>query len=60
MDQKLKEEILVFLFNIERTMKAYSFSLTSRQYIDPNSHMRNIENINRMCSELKKKVKNHE
>ena len=60
MDQKLKEEILVFLFNIERTMKAYNFSLTSREYIDPASHMRNIENINRMCSELKKKVKNHE
>jgi len=56
MDQKLKEELLAFFTNIERTMRAYNFSLTSRQYIDPNSHMRNIENINVMCLELKKKV----
>jgi hypothetical protein len=56
MDKELKEEILKFLINVERTMKAYNFSLTSRQYIDPISHMRNIENINRICAELKKKV----
>lgn len=56
MDKELKEDILKFLINVERTMKAYNFSLTSRQYIDPISHMRNIENINRLCSELKKKV----
>jgi hypothetical protein len=56
MDQKLKEELLAFFSNIERTMRAYNFSLTSREYIDPNSHMRNIEKINVMCSELKKKV----
>jgi hypothetical protein len=56
MDGKLKEELLSFFINIDRTMKAYMLSLTSRQYIDPASHMRNIENINRMCSELKKKV----
>lgn len=56
MDKELKEEILKFLTNVDRTMKSYSFSLTSRQYIDPVSHMRNIENINKLCSELKKKV----
>lgn len=56
MDQKLKEELLAFFTNIERTMRAYNFSLTSREYIDPNSHMRNIEKINVMCLELKKKV----
>jgi len=39
-------------------MKAYNYALTSPQYIDPQSHMRNIENLNRMCSELKKKVEN--
>lgn len=56
MDKELKEQLLSFFTNVERTMKAYNFSLTSRQYIDPQSHMRNIENLNRMCSELKKKV----
>lgn len=56
MDKELKQEILVLLINVERTMKAYNFALTSRQYIDPQSHMKNIENVNRMCSELKKKV----
>jgi CCR4-NOT transcriptional regulation complex NOT5 subunit len=56
MDQKLKEELLAFFTNVERTMKAYNFSLTSREYIDPYSHTKNIENINRLCSELKKKV----
>lgn len=56
MDEKLKEELLTFIFNVQRTMKSYSFSLTSRQYINPASHMRNIENMNRLCSELKKKV----
>jgi len=60
MDKELKEEILRFLINVDRTMKAYNFSLTSRQYIDPASHMRNIENINRLCSELKKKVEKHD
>jgi hypothetical protein len=58
MDEKLKEELLAFFTNIDRTMKAYNIALTSRDYIDPDSHMRNIENINRLCSELKKKVKN--
>ena len=58
MDEKLKEELLAFFTNIDRTMKAYNISLTSREYIDPDSHVRNIENINRLCSELKKKVKN--
>jgi hypothetical protein len=58
MDEKLKEELLAFFISIDRTMKAYSLSLTSRQYIDPASHMRNIENINRISSELKKKVQN--
>lgn len=58
MDKELKEQILVFLTNVDRTMKAYNFALTSREYIDPQSHMKNIENINRMCSELKKKVEN--
>jgi hypothetical protein len=60
MDKQLKEELLAFFTNISRTMKAYNFSLTSRQYIDPNSHMRNIENINRICAELKKKVEKHD
>jgi|LakMenEpi03Aug12_release.lakeMendotaPanAssembly.Ray.scaffolds.fasta_scaffold842447_2 hypothetical protein len=58
MDKKLKEELLAFFTNIERTMKSYNFSLTSREYIDANSHMRNIENVNRLLSELKKKVEN--
>jgi hypothetical protein len=58
MDEKLKEELLAFFTNIDRTMKAYNIALTSRDYIDPDSHVRNIENINRLCSELKKKVKN--
>lgn len=58
MDKKLKEELLAFFTNVERTMKSYNFSLTSRQYIDVNSHMRNIENVNRLLSELKKKVQN--
>jgi len=57
MDEKLKEELLAFFTNIDRTMKAYNIALSSREYIDPYSHMRNIENINRLCSELKKKVK---
>jgi hypothetical protein len=56
MDKELKEEILRFLINVDRTMKAYNFSLTSREYIDPYSHMKNIENINYLCTELKKKV----
>lgn len=60
MDKVLKEELLRFFINIDRTMKAYNFSLTSRQYIDINSHMRNIENINRILSELKKKVEKHD
>jgi hypothetical protein len=58
MDQKLKEELLAFFTNINLTMKAYGFSLTSREYIDSASHMRNIEKINNLCSELKKKVEN--
>ena len=58
MDQKLKEELLAFFTNINRTMKAYNLCLTSRQYIDPISHMRNIEKINNLCDELKKKVEN--
>ena len=56
MDNKLKEELLAFFINVERTMKSYNFSLTSREYIDVNSHIRNIENVNRLLSELKKKV----
>lgn len=56
MDKELKEQLLAFFINVERTMKSYNFSLTSRQYIDPISHMRNIENINHLCAELKKKV----
>ena len=60
MDKVLKEELLRFFINIDRTMKAYNFSLTSRQYIDINSHMRNIENINGILSELKKKVEKHD
>lgn len=56
MDKDLKQELLAFITNIERTMKAYNFSITSRQYIDPQSHMTNIDNINRICVELKKKV----
>lgn len=60
MDKVLKEEMLRFLINVDRTMKSYSFSLTSREYIDVNSHMRNIENINRLCSELKKKVEKYD
>ena len=56
MDQKLKEELLAFFTNVSHTMRAYSFSLTSKEYIDPNSHMRNIEKINMLCAELKKKV----
>jgi len=58
MDKELKEKLLSFFTNVDRTMKAYNYALTSREYIDPQSHMRNIENINRMCSELKKKVEN--
>ena len=58
MDKELKEQLLAFFTNVERTMKSYNFSLTSREYIDPASHMRNIENINRLCAELKKKVQN--
>jgi hypothetical protein len=60
MDKELKDQLLAFFSNVERTMKSYSFSLTSRQYIDPNSHMRNIENMNRICAELKKKVEKHD
>jgi len=58
MDEKLKEELLAFFTNVDRTLKAYNYALTSREYIDPQSHMKNIENVNRMCSELKNKVKN--
>jgi hypothetical protein len=58
MDKKLKEELLAFFTNVERTMKAYNYALTSREYIDPQSHMKNIENVNRLCSEVKKKVQN--
>lgn len=58
MDKELKEKLLAFFTNVDRTMKAYNYALTSPQYIDPQSHMRNIENLNRMCSELKKKVEN--
>lgn len=56
MDKELKEQLLSFLINVDRTMKAYNFALTSREYIDPQSHIKNIENVNRMCNELKKKV----
>lgn len=58
MDKELKEKLLSFFTNIDRTMKAYNLCLTSRLYIDPAFHMRNIENINRLCSDLKKKVEN--
>lgn len=58
MDKELKEKLLSFFTNVDRTMKAYNYALTSREYIDPQSHMRNIENLSRMCSELKKKVEN--
>jgi hypothetical protein len=58
MDQKLKEELLAFFTNVDRTLKAYNYALTSREYIDPQSHMKNIENVTRLCSELKNKVKN--
>lgn len=56
MDQKLKEELLAFFTNVSHAMRAYNFSLTSKEYIDSNSHMRNIEKINMLCAELKKKV----
>ena len=58
MDEKLKEELLAFFTNVDRTLKAYNYALTSREYIDPQSHMKNIENLNRICFELKNKVKN--
>lgn len=58
MDEKLKEELLAFFTNVDRTLKAYNYALTSREYIDPHSHMKNIENVTRLCSELKNKVKN--
>ena len=58
MDQKLKEELLSFFTVISHTMRSYNYSLTSRQYIDPASHMRNIEKINILVAELKKKVEN--
>jgi hypothetical protein len=58
MDKELKEQLIAFFINVDRTMKAYNFSLTSPQYIDPQSHMRNIEKINALCAELKKKVEN--
>jgi hypothetical protein len=56
MDEKLKEEMLSFFINVDRTMKAYLYALTSRQYIDPDSHIKNIEKINMLSKELKKKV----
>jgi hypothetical protein len=57
MDEQLKDELLSFFANIERTMKAYNLSLTSREYIDPVMHDRNIQNINTLCNQLKEKVK---
>ena len=33
MDEKLKEEILAYIKNVEITMKAYDFSLHSKEYI---------------------------
>lgn len=56
MDKQLKEELMAFFVNFERTMSAYRFSLTSKQYIDPVSHMTNIEQMNILCSKLKAKV----
>jgi hypothetical protein len=56
MDEKLKEELLSFFTNMNHTMRAYMMSITSRQYIDPASHLRNIEKMNILLSELKKKV----
>ena len=57
MDKDLKNDLLTFFTNIERTMKIYMFSLTSREYIDIHSHEKNIENINALCNNLKEKVK---
>ena len=56
MDQKLKEELLALFTNLNHTMRSYMMCLTSRQYIDPASHIRNIEKINILVADLKKKV----
>jgi hypothetical protein len=57
MDQKLKEEILAYITNVEHTMRSYRFSLTNKEYIDPVNHLANIEKINILTSNLKEKLK---
>lgn len=57
MDKELKEQILSYMTNIEHTMRAYMFSLGNKNYIDPASHLANIEKINTLTSILKEKVK---
>jgi hypothetical protein len=57
MDEKLKEEILAYIKNVEITMKAYDFSLHSKEYIDIQSHQNNINKIKQLTINLKEKVK---
>ena len=56
MSQELKEQLLAFLNNVESAMRSYNFALTARQYIDPHYHMKNIQKINNMSFEIKKRL----
>lgn len=56
MTEELKQQLLSFLLNVEKTMRAYNYALTATKYIDPNDHLKNIQKINSMSSELKKRV----
>lgn len=57
MDEKLKEEILAYLKNVEMTMRAYDFSLHSKEYIDIQSHQNNINKIKQLTIKLKERLK---
>jgi cytidyltransferase-like protein len=56
-DEKLKEEISEYLKNVDFAMKAYDFSLHSKQYVDIQSHENHINKIKQLTIKLKEKVK---
>lgn len=60
MDEKLKEEILKYIKNVEVTIKGYEFSLHSRDYIDVQSHEEHIYVLKQLTLKLKQKVQQNE
>lgn len=56
MDEKLKEEILAYLKNVDIAMRSYDFVLHSREYIDIRSHENHINKIKQLTIKLREKV----